>query len=132
MKNIFSEATIVRTRAGKSGISSNIPSDFVNGVASGFLICLSSHWFEKSPSILFGCFPKFKIRTVAIRAYFLRFYISIRSSDLKKVLVNLPPTKVQKSIGNKIKEATYLKTKIRNKIKKADMKINNLIVHLKI
>ncbi len=38
IKNRVSEKTIVMTRAGNAGISSNIPPDLVNGIASSFLI----------------------------------------------------------------------------------------------
>ena len=52
---------------------------------------------------------------------------SIRSSDLKKVKVILPPKDVQKAIGKKLKEAVYAAASTRVKIDEADNDILKLV-----
>jgi hypothetical protein len=51
---------------------------------------------------------------------------SIRSSDLKKIKIILPPIEVQKTIGKKLKDAVYAATQARIKIAEADNEIFNL------
>ena len=52
---------------------------------------------------------------------------SIRSSDLKKIKIILPPKEVQKSIGDKLKDAVYAAAQARTKIETADNDILNLV-----
>jgi restriction endonuclease S subunit len=51
---------------------------------------------------------------------------SIRSSDLKKVKIILPPKNVQEQIGAKIKEAVVAAALARQNIRDADADIQNL------
>jgi restriction endonuclease S subunit len=51
---------------------------------------------------------------------------SIRSSDLRKVKIILPPKEIQKLIGNELKYAVYASSCIRKNIKKADNVISEL------
>nr|AYC64087.1 hypothetical protein [Johnson-sea-linkia profunda] len=132
MKNTVSETTIVMTRAGKSGISSNIPPDLVNGVASGFLMNIHVDLKKVNQYYLVAYLNSRLGQLQLERICSGSILTSIRSWDLKKVLVILPPMEVQKSIGNKIQEVVYTKTEIRNKMKNADREINNLIEELKI
>ncbi|QMU65356.1 MAG: hypothetical protein GKR88_14365 [Flavobacteriaceae bacterium] len=52
---------------------------------------------------------------------------SIRSSDLKKIMVILPPIDVQIKIGSEIKNAVYAKAETRKKLKNADKQIGKLL-----
>ncbi|MEM9685623.1 MAG: hypothetical protein AAF934_01705, partial [Bacteroidota bacterium] len=95
---------------------------------------------------------KFEIRTTTIRAnlkwfyYYLVAYLnsrygqlqlerissgsilqSIRSNDLKKVDVILPPVEIQDGIGYKIKEAVYSQAEVRKNIDEAKRGISGLI-----
>jgi len=48
---------------------------------------------------------------------------SIRSSDLKKVQVILPPIEIQNQIGEKIRQSVYAQVDVRKKIQEADSAI---------
>lgn len=48
---------------------------------------------------------------------------SIRSSDLKQIMIIVPPLKILNKIGDKIKKAVYAKAETRAKIKNADQDI---------
>lgn len=126
-KNLVSEETIVMTRAGNSGISANIPPDLVNGVASGFLINIhvdlkkvNQYYLVAFLNSEYGQLQLERISSGSILQ-------SIRSSDLKKVMVILPPLEIQNKIGDKIKEAVYSKTETRKKLDTANNDIINLI-----
>jgi len=125
IKNIVDESTIVMTRAGNSGIASNIPPDLVGGVASGFLINIkikkdvNPYYIVSFLNSEYGQMQLERISSGSILK-------SIRSSDLKKIKIILPPKEVQDKIGNKIKEAVYLSSTIRKYIEEADKEIKNL------
>ncbi len=127
MKNIVSEYTIVMTRAGNSGISANVPPDLVNGVASGFLINIhidlkkvNQYYLVAFLNSEYGQLQLERISSGSILQ-------SIRSSDLKKIKIILPPLEVQNKIGDKIKEAVYSKAETRKKLELANNDIINLI-----
>ena len=127
VKNTVTEETIVMTRAGNSGISANIPPDLVNGVASGFLINIhvdlkkvNQYYLVSFLNSEFGQLQLERISSGSILQ-------SIRSSDLKQVMVVLPPMEMQNKIGDKIKKAVYAKAETRAKIKDADKDIENLV-----
>lgn len=127
IKNTVSEETIVMTRAGNSGISSNIPPDLKNAVASGFLINIhvdlkkvNQYYLVSYLNSKYGQLQLERISSGSILQ-------SIRSSDLKEVLVIIPPMKIQNQIGNKIKDAVYAKAETRKKIKSADSDIGKLM-----
>jgi len=126
-KNIVSEETIVMTRAGNSGISANIPPDLVNGIASGFLINIhidltkiNQYYLTAFLNSKYGQLQLERISSGSILQ-------SIRSSDLKKIKIILPPLDIQNKIGDKIKNAIYLKSETRKKIASANNDIINLI-----
>ena len=126
-KNLVSEETIVMTRAGNAGISANIPPDLVNGVASGFLINIhvnskkvNQYYLVAFLNSEYGQLQLERISSGSILQ-------SIRSSDLKKVRVILPPLEIQNKIGDKIKEAVYSKAETRKKLDNANNDIINLI-----
>ena len=53
---------------------------------------------------------------------------SIRSSDLKKIKIILPPKEIQNSIGEKLKDAVYAVAHARTKTEDANNDILNLIL----
>lgn len=127
IKNIVSEETILMTRAGNSGIATNIPPDLKNGIASGFLINIhvdlkkvNQYYLVAFLNSKYGQFQLERISSGSILQ-------SIRSSDLKNIDVILPPIEIQNQIGEKIKEATYLQAKIRENINEATINICKLI-----
>ena len=126
-KNLVSEETIVMTRAGNSGISANIPPDLVNGVASGFLINIHVNLKKVNQYYLVAFLNSEYGQLQLERISSGSILQSIRSSDLKKVMVILPPLEIQNKIGDKIKEAVYSKTETRKKLDTANNDIINLI-----
>lgn len=52
---------------------------------------------------------------------------SIRSSDLKKVKLLLPPIEIQKAIGKKLKDAVYAAAAARQKIEEANNDVTKLL-----
>ena len=125
IKNKVDENTIVMTRAGNSGIASNIPPDLVGGVASGFLINIkikkdvNPYYIVSFLNSEYGQMQLERISSGSILK-------SIRSSDLKKVQIILPPKEVQNAIGNKLKEAVYASSTMRKNIEDADKEIKKL------
>jgi len=125
VKNKVHENTIVMTRAGNSGIAANIPPDLVGGVASGFLINIkiknkvNPYYIVSFLNSEYGQMQLERISSGSILK-------SIRSSDLKKVRIILPPKEVQDSIGDKLKEAVYISTSMRKRIEDADKAISKL------
>ena len=125
IKNKVNENTIVMTRAGNSGIASNIPPDLSGGVASGFLINIkikknvNSYYIVSFLNSDYGQMQLEKISNGSILK-------SIRSSDLKKIKIILPPKNIQKTIGDKIKKAVYASKSMRKYIKEADDDISKL------
>jgi len=126
IKNKVDESSIVMTRAGNSGIAANIPPDLVGGVASGFLINIKikkdidPYYIVSYLNSEYGQMQLERISSGSILQ-------SIRSSDLKKVKVILPPKDVQKAIGKKLKEAVYAAASTRVKIDEADNDILKLV-----
>ena len=51
---------------------------------------------------------------------------SIRSSDLRKVKIILPPSEIQNIIGDKIKQAVYAAASIRKNLEEVDNEILKL------
>ncbi len=125
IKNKVNENSIVMTRAGNSGIASNIPPDLVGGVASGFLINIkikkdvNPYYIVSFLNSEYGQMQLERISSGSILK-------SIRSSDLKKVKIILPPKEVQNSIGNKLKEAVYASATMRKNIEEADNAVSKL------
>lgn len=125
MKNKVDENTIVMTRAGNSGIAANIPPDLVGGVASGFLINIkikkdvNPYYIVAFLNSKYGQMQLERISSGSILK-------SIRSSDLKKVQIILPPKEIQNAIGNKLKEAVYASSTMRKNIEDADKEIKKL------
>ena len=127
IKNRVSEETIVMTRAGKAGISSNVPPDLVNGIASGFLInihvdleSVNQYYLVAFLNSSFGQLQLQRISSGSILQ-------SIRSSDLKKIKVILPPADIQNNIGSEIKSAVYAKAETRKKLNNANKEISKLV-----
>ncbi|MFH1004553.1 MAG: N-6 DNA methylase [Bacteroidota bacterium] len=126
IKNKVDENSIVMTRAGNSGIAANIPPDLVGGVASGFLINIKikkdidPYYIVSFLNSEYGQMQLERISSGSILQ-------SIRSSDLKKIKIILPPKDIQKSIGKKLKEAVYAAAAARTKIEEADNDISKLI-----
>lgn len=126
MKNTVDEKSIVMTRAGNSGIAANIPPDLVGGVASGFLINIklkkgiNPYYIVSYLNSELGQMQLERISSGSILQ-------SIRSSDLKKVRVILPPPELQKTIGKKLKDAVYAAAAARTKIEEADNDIIKLV-----
>jgi len=125
-KNMVNEHSIVMTRAGNAGISANIPPDLIGAVASGFLINIklkddvNPYYVVSFLNSEFGQMQLERITTGSILQ-------SIRSSDLKKVKIILPPKNVQEQIGAKIKEAVGAAALARAKNKDADKEIQKLV-----
>jgi len=124
-KNTVDERSIVMTRAGNAGISANIPPDLIGAVASGFLINIklkdevNPYYVVSFLNSKFGQMQLERITTGSILQ-------SIRSSDLKKVKIILPPKNIQEQIGAKIKEAVVAAALARQNIRDADAEIQNL------
>jgi type I restriction enzyme M protein len=125
IKNTVDENSIVMTRAGNSGIAANIPPDLKMAVASGFLINIklkkdvNPYYIVSFLNSEYGQMQLERISSGSILQ-------SIRSSDLKKIKIILPPIEVQNSIGNTLKEAVYAAAQARAKIEYA----NNEIIKL--
>jgi len=125
IKNKVTENTIVMTRSGNSGIASNIPPDLVGAVASGFLINIkikedvNPYYIVSFLNSEYGQMQLERISSGSILK-------SIRSSDLKKVKIILPSKEIQKSIGDKLKDAAYAASSIRKNIDEADYAVCNL------
>ena len=126
IKNTVDENSIVMTRAGNSGIAANIPPDLKNAVASGFLINIKVKK-EVNPyymvAFLNSKYGQMQLERISSGSILQ----SIRSSDLKKIKVILPPDEIQDLIGQKIKDAVYAAALARAKIENADSDIINLI-----
>ena len=126
IKNTVDENAIVMTRAGNSGIAANIPPDLKNAVASGFLIHIklkkdiNPYYIVAFLNSEYGQMQLERISSGSILQ-------SIRSSDLKKVKIILPPKDIQNLIGGKIKDAVYASAQARAKMEDATFEIINLI-----
>lgn len=127
IKNMVSENTIVMTRAGNAGICANIPPDLVGGVASGFLINIHVDLTKVNPyylvSFLNSDFGQLQLERVSSGSILQ----SIRSSDLRKIKVILPPIAIQNQIGEKIKKSVLAKAESRKNIEDANLDIQNLV-----
>jgi len=127
LKNRVSEETIVMTRAGNAGISSNIPPDLVNGIASGFLINIHADLKKVNQyylvAFLNSNFGQLQLERISSGSILQ----SIRSSDLKKIMVILPPMDIQNKIGTEIKSAVYAKAETRKKLNNANNEISKLL-----
>jgi len=125
IKNKVNEKSIVINRAGTSGIASNIPPDLVGGVASGFLINvklkkdINPYYIVSFLNSKYGQMQLERISSGSILK-------SIRSSDLKKVRIILPPKKIQGVIGEKQKKAVYASSTTRECIEDANKNIIGL------
>lgn len=126
-KNIVSEATIVMTRAGNAGISANIPPDLVNGIASGFLINIHVNLDKVDQYYLVGYLNSKYGQLQLERISSGSILQSIRSSDLKQIEVILPPMKLQKQIGDKIRQSVYSQAEVRKNIQEAKNNIDDLL-----
>ena len=124
-KNKVDKNSIVMTRAGNSGIASNIPPDLVGGIASGFLLNIklknniNPYYIVSFLNSHFGQMQLERISSGSILQ-------SIRSSDLKKIKIILPSQDIQKSIGDIAQKAVYLSADIRKNIKKAEDGLSQL------
>ena len=124
IKNRVDENTIVMTRAGNSGIAANIPPDLIGAVASGFLInirikdSVNPYYIVSFLNSKYGQMQLERVSSGSILQ-------SIRSSDLKKIKIILPPKEIQKSIGDKLKKAVYISSSMRKNIKKAKSSITS-------
>ena len=127
IKNIVTEETILMTRAGNSGISTNIPPDLKNGVASGFLINIHVDLTKVNQYYLVAYLNSDYGQLQLERISSGSILQSIRSSDLKNVDIILPPIEIQNKIGNKVKQAGYSQAEIRKNIEDAKNGINGLI-----
>lgn len=126
MKNTVNENSIVMTRAGNSGIASNIPPDLIGGIASGFLINIkikkniNPYYVVSFLNSEYGQMQLERISSGSILK-------SIRSSDLKKIKIVLPPIDIQKTIGDKLKKAVYDSASVRKYIREAGNHIAELV-----
>ncbi|MDR1343074.1 MAG: N-6 DNA methylase [Prevotellaceae bacterium] len=126
IKNTVDENSIVMTRAGNAGIAANIPPDLRDAVASGFLINIkikkgiNPYYIVSFINSEYGQMQLERISSGSILQ-------SIRSSDLKRVKIILPPKSIQDSIGNKLKEAVYAAAQARTKSEEANNETINLI-----
>jgi len=126
VKNMVDENTIVMTRAGNAGIAANIPPDLIGGIASGFLINIrikkdiDPYYLVSFLNAELGQMQLERISSGSILQ-------SIRSSDLKKIKIIMPPAKIQKIIGAKVKEAVYAGASARASIENADKAVLNLV-----
>jgi type I restriction enzyme M protein len=127
IKNIVDENSIVMTRAGNAGIAANIPPDLKGAVASGFLINIkikpeiNQYYIVSYLNSEYGQMQLERISSGSILQ-------SIRSSDLKKIKIILPPKDIQDSIGNKLKTAVYATAQARANKEEATNEILNLTV----
>jgi type I restriction enzyme M protein len=127
VKNTVDENSIVMTRAGNAGIAANVPPDLKGAVASGFLINvrlkkdINPYYIVSFLNSEYGQMQLERIASGSILQ-------SIRSSDLKKIKIILPPKEIQESIGNKLKEAVYAAAHARAKIEDANHEIINLVI----
>ena len=126
-KNTVTEDTIVMTRAGNAGICSNIPPDLVNGVASGFLINIHVDLKKVNQYYLVSYLNSELGQMQTERVSSGSILQSIRSSDLKKIKIMLPPMEVQKIIGDKLKKSVYEKAEVRKNIEDANNDIFKLL-----
>ena len=126
IKNTVDENSIVMTRAGNAGIAANIPPDLKGAVASGFLINIKLKK-EINPyyvvAFLNSEYGQMQLERISSGSILQ----SIRSSDLKKIKIILPPKEVQQSIGNTLKEAVYATAETRKKMEEAESNIIKLI-----
>ncbi|MFN0280008.1 MAG: N-6 DNA methylase [Pyrinomonadaceae bacterium] len=126
IKNTVDEQNIVMTRAGNAGIAANIPPDLVGGVASGFLINIKIKK-DIDPyyvvSFLNSEYGQMQLERIASGSILQ----SIRSSDLKRIRIILPPKPIRTAIGKQLKEAVYSSVLTRAKIKQADSGISALL-----
>ncbi len=126
IKNVVSEETILMTRAGNSGISTNIPPDLENGIASGFLINIHVD-LEKVNQYYLVAFLNSKYGQLQLERIASGSILqSIRSADLKNIYIILPPIETQNKIGDKLKKATYLQAQIRKNISETKEEIERL------
>jgi type I restriction enzyme M protein len=122
VKNRVDESTILMTRAGNSGIAANVPPDLVGGVASGFLVYITikaginPYYIVSYLNSEYGQMQLERISSGSILQ-------SIRSSDLRKVKIILPPPALQNAIGDTVKQAVYSAASIRKNLEKADAAI---------
>lgn len=126
IKNIVTENSIVMNRAGNAGIAANIPPDLIGGVASGFLINIKIRK-DINPyyvvSFINSEYGQMQLERVSSGSILQ----SIRSSDLKKIKILIPPPEIQQSIGKKQKEAVYASSLVRKKIKDANADVSDLL-----
>ena len=126
LKNTVKENTILMTRAGNSGIAANIPPDLIGGIASGFLINIhlkkdiDPYYIVAYLNSEFGQMQLERISSGSILK-------SIRSSDLKKVKVILPPNEIRARIGDDAREAVRLSAEIRKRLISSESGIVGLI-----
>ncbi|TAE03655.1 MAG: restriction endonuclease subunit M [Bacteroidetes bacterium] len=127
IKNTVSEATIVMTRAGNAGICANIPPDLIGAVASGFLINIHVDLQKVNPyylvSFLNADFGQLQLQRVSSGSILQ----SIRSSDLRKIKIILPPLEIQDQIGEKVRKSVFAKAESRRNIEEANLDIQNLV-----
>lgn len=113
------------TRAGNSGIAANIPPDLIGGVASGLLINIrlkkgvNPYYIVSFLNSVYGQMQLERVSSGSILK-------SIRSSDLRKVRIILPHIELQKSIGDRLKEAVYYSAAMRKSIGEAKSAISEL------
>jgi type I restriction enzyme M protein len=125
IKNTVNENSIIMTRAGNAGIAANIPPDLKGAVASGFLINIkvkpdiNPYYIVSYLNSEYGQMQLERISSGSILQ-------SIRSSDLKKIKIILPPKEIQDSIGNKLKTAVYATAQARANNEAATDEILNL------
>lgn len=125
VKNQVCENTILITRAGNSGIAANVPPDLIGGVASGFLVYIkiksgiNPYYLVSYLNSEYGQMQLERISSGSILQ-------SIRSSDLRKVKIILPPLKIQNIIGDKVKQAVYATASIRKNLEEVDNEILKL------
>lgn len=126
-KNIVTATSIVMTRAGNSGISANIPSDLENGIASGFLIHIKIDPKKINPYYLVSYLnsPLGQLQLERISSGSI--LQSIRGSDLKDILVIVPPKEIQLAIGDKMKKAVDYAVQSRLNADEAQDDISNLL-----
>ncbi|MDR0368239.1 MAG: N-6 DNA methylase [Bacteroidales bacterium] len=125
IKNQVDEHTILMTRAGNSGIAANVPPDLIGGVASGFLVYIkiksgiNPYYIVSYLNSEYGQMQLERISSGSILQ-------SIRSSDLRKVKIILPPPNLQKAIGDKVKQTVYAAASIRKNLEEIDNEILKL------
>jgi type I restriction enzyme M protein len=125
IKNQVDESVILMTRAGNSGIAANVPPDLTGGVASGFLVYIkikpgiNPYYIVSYLNSEYGQMQLERISSGSILQ-------SIRSSDLRNVKIILPPSAVQKTIGDKVKQAVYAAASIRKYLEEVDNEILEL------